>query len=118
MRADDDTAHSGEALDQLLSLVRPPTAIVCISDVHAVGILRAAAARGLAVGRDLAVTGFDDSPIAPLLTSSLTSVRQPLEAVAHRIVRNLTTTLAEPATGPAGELLAPELIIRASTRLD
>ncbi|NEE04070.1 LacI family DNA-binding transcriptional regulator [Phytoactinopolyspora halotolerans] len=118
VRVDDDIAGSAEALEHLLSLDVPPTAIVCISDAHAVGVLRAAAARGLVVGRDLAVTGFDDSPLAPLLTPPLTSVRQPLEAVAHRIVANLTTALADPATEPAGELLAPELVTRASTRPD
>jgi DNA-binding LacI/PurR family transcriptional regulator len=114
-----DDSHTGAALDQLLDQHQPPTAVVCVSDADAIGVMRAAAARGLRIGHDLAVTGFDDSPLAPLLAPPLTSVRQPLEAVAQRIVANLTSTmLAGPDAEPAGELLAPELIVRASTRPD
>jgi DNA-binding LacI/PurR family transcriptional regulator len=63
---------------RLLDLDAPPTALVCASDALAFGAMSAAAARGLAVGRDLAVVGFDDAPPAAVVRPGLTSLRQPL----------------------------------------
>jgi DNA-binding LacI/PurR family transcriptional regulator len=116
VRVEDSVEDGARALDRLLDRADPPTAVVCVSDSIAGGVVRAARIRGLAVGTDLAVTGFDDTPIAALLTPPLTSVRQPLEAVARRIVSRLTSLLAgEQPDEPAGELLAPELVVRASS---
>lgn len=116
VRVEDSIANGARALGQLLDAPTPPTAVVCVSDSIAAGALRAARDRGLAVGTDLAVTGFDDTPVASLLTPSLTSVRQPLETVARRIVSRLTALLAgEETDGPTGELLAPELVVRESS---
>lgn len=89
-------------------------AIVCASDTLATGAYRAAQQRGLAVGDDLGVVGFDDSPIASVLHPTLTSVHQPLERVAERVVDVLVRVLSgEPPVGPA--LLDPRLVVRAST---
>ncbi|NED94284.1 LacI family transcriptional regulator [Phytoactinopolyspora alkaliphila] len=115
VRVEDGADDGAHALIHLLHGAEPPTAVVCVSDTIAVGVLRAATTRGLAVGSELAVAGFDDTPVAPLLTPQLTSVRQPLEAVAQRIVNHLTDILAGGAGKPDGELLAPQLIVRAST---
>ena len=52
----------------------------------ALGAMHALDDRGLAVGRDVAVIGFDDSPLATVVRPGLTSVRQPLEAVARQCV--------------------------------
>lgn len=115
VRVEDGVDDGARALQQLLEAPEPPTAVVCVSDSIAAGVVRAARTRGLAVGTDLAVTGFDDTPVAALLTPSLTSVRQPLEQVASRIVSRLTALLATHQVEPTGELLAPELIVRDST---
>ncbi|HEX6235407.1 MAG TPA: LacI family DNA-binding transcriptional regulator [Jiangellaceae bacterium] len=115
VRVEDGVDTGARALQQLLETPEPPTAVVCVSDSIAAGVVRAARTRGLAVGTDLAVTGFDDTPVAALLTPSLTSVRQPLEQVASRIVSRLTALLATHQVEPTGELLAPELIVRDST---
>ncbi|WP_202565635.1 LacI family DNA-binding transcriptional regulator [Agreia sp. COWG] len=70
--------HSGEiAAGRLLDQPCPPSAILAQNDMLAVGALRAAAARGLLVPRDLTVTGFDGAEI-PLLGRRLTTVEQPL----------------------------------------
>jgi DNA-binding LacI/PurR family transcriptional regulator len=118
VRIEDGAERGANAFGRLLDLDEAPTAVICVSDTIAVGALSALSARGLVAGRDIAVTGFDDTPIAPLLTPPLTSVRQPLEAVARRIVSDLTSVLAGADGNPAGELLAPELIVRASTQPD
>lgn len=116
VRVEDSVEDGARSLDRLLDRPDPPTAVVCVSDSIAAGAVRAARGRGLAVGTDFAVTGFDDTPVAALLTPPLTSVRQPLEAVARRIVSRLTALLAgEQHDEPAGELLAPELVVRASS---
>jgi len=64
----------GETL-ALLNLPEPPTAIFAVSDQAAVGAYRAIAGRGLTVGQDISVAGFDDIEVAKLLTPSLTTVR-------------------------------------------
>lgn len=59
----------------LLDLPDPPTAIFAVSDQAAVGAYRAIASRGLAVGEDISVVGFDDIEVARMLTPPLTTVR-------------------------------------------
>jgi DNA-binding LacI/PurR family transcriptional regulator len=73
-----DRAHGEAAAGALLDAPEPPTALVCMSDEHAIGALRAAAARGLAVPGDVSVTGWDDTPEAALAAPPLTTVRQSL----------------------------------------
>jgi LacI family transcriptional regulator len=59
----------------LLDLPDPPTAIFAVSDQAAVGAYRALASRGLTVGEDISVVGFDDIEVAKMLTPPLTTVR-------------------------------------------
>lgn len=74
----DFSSESGERSgDALLSLAEPPTAIFALNDRMAVGVLHAARTLGLTVPADLSVVGFDDIPIATMLTPTLTTVRQP-----------------------------------------
>ena len=107
------------AVDRLLAVHDPPTAVVCASDVLAVAVLQTARRLGLRPGTDLAVTGFDDSPAAALLDPALTSVAQPLERVAAEVVRQLELLLAggpSPSPGTTGGVLVtPSLIVRDST---
>lgn len=116
VRVEDGIDEGARALGRLLEVPDPPTAVICVSDSIAAGAVRAARNRGLTVGTDLAVTGFDDTPVAALLTPPLTSVRQPLEMVARRVVSRLTALLSGERDEPSGELLAPELIVRDSTQ--
>ncbi|MEJ3745964.1 LacI family DNA-binding transcriptional regulator [Actinomycetes bacterium KLBMP 9797] len=89
-----------------------PTAVVALTDVLALGVLDALAARGLRAGRDVAVAGFDDIPEAA--AHDLTTVRQP--AIQRgRIAGEL---LLSPPENPANRrvVLPTELIPRTSTR--
>ncbi len=88
-----------------------PTAIVAGSDVLAAACYAGARARGLRIGDDLAVTGFDGTAVARLLTPSLTTVAMPLPAIAERIVARL---LGE-VTTDEGEVLDTELVIGESS---
>lgn len=72
----DSRDSGGEALTSLLTRRPDLTAVCCLADVLALGVLDAAAKRGLRVPEDLSVTGFDDVPEAQRVR--LTTVRQPL----------------------------------------
>lgn len=77
---------------------------------------QAVRAAGLAVGDDVAVTGFNDIPLCTLLQPALTSARLPLAAIAHALVDRLITAVEDPAAVPASGLLLPaEPVVRGST---
>ena len=89
------------------------TAVFCGNDRMAVGLLHAAANRGVTVPHDLSVVGFDDLTWARYLTPSLTTVRQPGRELGRDAAR---LVLAPPDGGAAKpRLRTPELIVRSST---
>ena len=68
-------AGGAQGMSFLLSLPKPPTAVLCCNDVAAVGALKALAARGLQAGRDLALIGFDDLTICQFTQPPLTTIQ-------------------------------------------
>jgi DNA-binding LacI/PurR family transcriptional regulator len=92
-----------------------PTAIVAVSDNMAVGAIHAAQARGLTVGRDIAVAGFDDIPMAQYIQPPLTSVRQPIRQAGRKCVETLVALLRGQEPAEPQVLLPPELIVRQSS---
>ncbi len=97
---------------------RRPSAIVTVYDLIAVGAVQAAQERGLQVGPDVAVTGFDDTPLPPYLLPGLTTLRQPAWEVGQRVVELLVRLFQgdEPAESELHVLVSPELVIRDSSR--
>lgn len=91
------------------------TAVVCGSDILALGVVRAARIRGLRVPQDVSVVGADDSLLTQFTDPPLTTVRQPVVAMGQTISRTLLDLISggEPPTHEL--LLAPELIVRGST---
>jgi LacI family transcriptional regulator len=59
----------------LLSLPKPPTAVLCCNDVAAVGALKTLATRGLRAGKDIALIGFDDLTICRFTQPALTTIQ-------------------------------------------
>lgn len=92
-----------------------PTAILAMTDLMAVGVINAATDAGLAVGRDLAVVGFDDAPIARYLRPPLTSLAQPIPEIGQRIVTMLVQLIRGEEPEPCPVLLPPTLVIRESS---
>lgn len=91
------------------------TAIVCGSDMMALGAVRAAHQRGMKVPDDLSVIGYDDSPLIGFTDPPLTTIRQPVAAMSQAAVAALIAGI-EGAPAPKSELLFhPELIVRHST---
>ncbi|WP_345538019.1 LacI family DNA-binding transcriptional regulator [Phytohabitans rumicis] len=101
----DGVAEGEAAARDLLRLPEPPTALVCASDSLAVGAVAAVRDTGVAV------TGFDDTPVARVL--GLTSVAQPLAEAAARCVALLAGVL-DGGAAPEPVLLQPSLVIRQS----
>jgi DNA-binding LacI/PurR family transcriptional regulator len=99
----------------LLALARPPTAVVAGNDSQAFGVLQALGERGLRAPDDLSVVGFDDVPVASWATPALTTVRQPLAAMAATAFRMLHSDPASAAGEPHHIELATTLVIRDST---
>jgi DNA-binding LacI/PurR family transcriptional regulator len=105
---------AGIAMGRLLSLAEPPTAVFAASDLMAVSACRAIRARGLEVGRDVSVVGFDDVDEARVTVPALTTVRQPLVEMGRTGLDLLARLMrGEETTGHVD--LPTELIIRDST---
>ncbi len=99
---------------RLLDADQPADAIVAISDVLALGAMQEVQRRGLKPGIDVAVTGFDDSPWASVVSPALTSIRQPIDQIAAALIRQL----GDGGREPVGQLLEPELVVRGSSAPD
>lgn len=84
--------EGGRLLDAGLGL----DGIICANDAMALGVLDAAAQRGIKVPDDLAVTGFDDVPGAALGRCPLTTVRNPVSETAHAALELLKARLQTP----------------------
>jgi DNA-binding LacI/PurR family transcriptional regulator len=101
------------AAEELMALPSPPTAIVACSDVLALGAMRVIQQRGMALGRDMALVGFDDIPVAAYTAPPLTTLRQPIYEIASELVHMLVRHInGEPVTS---RVIQPELVIREST---
>ncbi len=99
----------------LLASDAPPTAVVAGNDEIAIGVMAAAEEAGVAVPRDLSVTGFDDTPQTEWTTPSLTSVRQPLAGMGRMAVETVLG-MAEGVQPASRHLqLATTLSVRGST---
>lgn len=97
----------------LLQLADPPTAIVANNDFMAMGAIEAAAERGLRVGTDVAITGFDDVPMAQHV--GLTTVRQPAAEMGAAALDMLLLLLQDCPLPALHQRFGTELIVRHST---
>ncbi len=96
----------------LWQLPDPPTAIIACNDDSAAGVVVAAHQRGIGIPGTLSVAGFDDSPTATHTWPALTTVRQPIAAIASRASELLIANIAgEPARQ---ETFDCDLVARAS----
>ncbi len=106
--------EGGRSAGELL-IRRGATAIVCGSDLMALGVVRAARECGLSVPDDISVVGFDDSPLIAYTDPPLTTIRQPVSAMASAAVQALLDEIAG-VRPPAREyVFEPELVLRDST---
>lgn len=110
-----DDAYASSQQMLALPPAQRPSAIVALTDLMAMGVVNAATDAGITVGRDLAVVGFDDAPVARFLRPPLTSLRQPVVEVGERLVTMLIDLVNGRSVSEPHLLLQPELIVRASS---
>jgi LacI family transcriptional regulator len=103
------------AMAQLLALDEPPTAVVCASDMMALGAIRAVAEAGLSVPDDVSIVGFDDIQLAGHVQPPLTTLRQDKARLGAEAGRALTRLIAADPAVPEAMTLPVELIVRGST---
>lgn len=103
-----------EAARQLLTMLKPPTAIFASNDDMAAGMLMAAHEMGIAVPKQLSVAGFDDTYIARTVWPRLTTVHQPSYDLAYSATHLLLQALST-GVAPKPVRLRHRLVCRAST---
>ena len=115
--SDDERARAAAA--DLLRGSDRPTAVLCFSDLIAHGVVRAAEDLGLDVPGDVAVVGFDDSPLARRMRPGLTTVHQDVPAKGRLAAAALRVAMTDARAGtphtPTRVVLPTRLVVRDST---
>ena len=104
------------AMQALLDLETPPTAVFAAGDLMAVGCIRAADERGVGVPQDIAVVGFDDIQIAAMMQPSLTTIRQDKGGLGATAAEALLRMIEQTDAPPPVTTLPVELVVRDSSR--
>jgi len=111
----DGNAEGGmRAMERLLALAEPPTAVFCYNDMSALGALRAIHSRGWRVPEDISVVGFDDLFIASYTNPALTTISQPMRQMGSAAMEILLK-LFNGANSKTNIKVQGQLIVREST---
>ena len=106
-----------EGARALLGSPNPPSALLAINDMYALGAYAGIRDCGLRVPEDVSVIGFDDIALAEIVAPPLTTVRQPLKEMMHVAVGFLKGRIeGTRAVPPEHVVIVPELVERGSTR--
>jgi DNA-binding LacI/PurR family transcriptional regulator len=112
----DFTLEGGQAaMERLLARAPDLDAVFVASDLMAVGAVGALHAAGRDVPGDVAVVGFDDSPLATTTRPMLSSVRQPIEEMGREMTRLLMQEIRAPGGPPRRVILDTQLVVRESS---
>jgi DNA-binding LacI/PurR family transcriptional regulator len=104
-----------ERVAALLELDDPPTAVICSSDLVALGVVKALRQMNLNVPRDIAVAGFDDFSFASEVSPSLTTLSVPGFEMGTRAAELLLALIAEPEAPTQDVVFPTQLLVREST---
>jgi DNA-binding LacI/PurR family transcriptional regulator len=113
-RGDGKPEAAVRAMDRLLALADPPTAVFCYNDMSALGAIQSIRAHGLRVPEDISVVGFDDIFFSTYMQPPLTTVRQPMRKMGLLAMQSLFKLMS----GEESEIsikVDAELIVRGST---
>lgn len=103
------------AVERLLDLKNPPTAIFAVTDLTAIGAYDVARKRGLRIPEDVAIVGYNDIPLAGLLIPGLTTVHVPIHEFGRVASGLLLEQIDTGELAPRRVVFAPELVVRGST---
>ena len=116
IRRGDFRAPSGyTAMQELLALPKPPTAVFVCNDLMAIGAMRAISEQGLGIPGDVAVVGFDDIALASYTNPRLTTVAQPRQEMGRLAAELLIERVRDNDRPFQRQLLETRLIIRQSS---
>ncbi|MCP3967812.1 MAG: substrate-binding domain-containing protein [Lentisphaerae bacterium] len=101
------------AMDELMKLDEPPTAVFNVSDVNALFVLNYCLKNNIKIPEDLAITGFDNIPEVSHTNPPLTTIDSRLEEEGRESIRLLLQHL--PESDVVDKLVKPEMIVRDST---
>jgi LacI family transcriptional regulator len=100
------------ALIALMARPDPPTAVFACRNILSIGAIRAL--RELGLSHDVALVGFDDFPLADLMTPSLTVMRQNVREIGRRAAELLFSRIEGDTSPPRRILSVPTLVVRGS----
>lgn len=96
----------------------PATAVVCINDMIAIGLIQALTQKGIRVPEDVSVVGFDDIPLAGAYVPALTTVHSPAQEMGRLAAIMLLDALRSKEQAMAVTMrLSPKLVVRESTNM-
>jgi DNA-binding LacI/PurR family transcriptional regulator len=104
-----------DAMRQILAARPDIDAVFAASDLMASGAMQVLRAAGRRIPEDVAIVGFDDSPIVDSTEPPLSSVRQPIEEMGREMVRLLLEHTTDPGSVPRKVILATEFVPRRSS---
>lgn len=114
---DDFSFNSGfKAAEKIFSKDSKPTAIFCINDYSAYGVIDYCMSKGIKIPGEVSIAGFDDIQFSSLGLISLTTIRQPIKEIGRLAAETLFKKLETGDKKRIKRVLAPELVIRNSTR--
>jgi LacI family transcriptional regulator len=118
LEVDQMSVSSGrDAGSRLLGLADRPTAVFCVNDLVALGVLQAMFAAGVRVPEQMAIVGYDDIEFAAAAAVPLTSVRQPAFRMGQRAAEQLIDETSQGRERHRHErvVFQPELVVRGSS---
>lgn len=104
-----------QAAQALLNQSPRPTAILGCNDLTALGVLRAAKERGIYIGTELAIAGYDGIKETEYTNPPITTIHQPTYEIARQLTRMLVRLIEGQPSEDQVVSLRPNLVIRAST---
>jgi LacI family transcriptional regulator len=110
----DDYAGGRRAVQQLFASRFRPTAILCVNDFMAVGVLRELRDMGIDVPGQVSVTGFDNITLSEVVYPALTTLHIPRDQIGRQIFNSLTAQ-KQPSKAEQEIIFTPELVVREST---
>jgi len=112
VHADNTEDRGYQAVKALVDSDTAFDAIFAVTDVLAIGAIRALADAGLRVPNDIGVVGFDDLPISSLVTPPLTTIRQDIRRASEGLVEGIVGLIQ--GRPVESTLMAPRLVVRES----
>ena len=106
------TEEAQEALTAMMARPDPPTAVFACRNILSIGAIRAL--RELGLSHEVALVGFDDFPLADLMTPSLTVVRQDVKEIGRQAAERLFARIEGDTSPPHRIVSIPTLVVRGS----